>query len=206
MIALSDLQYINYGEEMKMGDRSRWDKKYLQPYPVDSQPPASFLEDNIDLIEACIPVGSRTLDLAAGEGRNSLFLASRGFKVDAVDFSLEGLRRIRQRATTSSLKVQTVVVDLDHFTVSPCCYSFIINFFFLQRSLFESMAEGLRPGGLLIFETYTTLHQQLNPERRMRRNFLLEPGELEHAFPTLELLAYREEGETARLLACKPQI
>jgi SAM-dependent methyltransferase len=187
-----------------MGDRSRWDTKYLQTCSVNSQSPATFLEDSIDLLEACIPMGSRTLDLAAGEGRNSLFLASRGFRVDAVDFSLEGLRRIRQRAIIRNLTVQTVVADLDYFTVSPCCYDLIINFFFLQRNLFESMADGLRHGGLLIFETYTTLHQQLNPERRMRRNFLLEPGELEHAFPALEVLTYREEGETARLLARKP--
>jgi SAM-dependent methyltransferase len=97
-------------------------------------------------------------------------------------------------------------VDLDHFTVPSGFYELIINFFFLQRNLFDSMAQGLKPGGLLIFETYTTLHQHTNPERKMRPHFLLEPGELEHAFPTLDVLAYREEGETARLLARKPLI
>lgn len=189
-----------------MADRSRWDTKYLQISSEEERPPALFLEDSIDLVKASVPVGARVLDLAAGEGRNSLFLASHGFNVDAVDFSLEGLRRIRQRADGRSLKVQTMAVDLDHFTVPSGFYELIINFFFLQRNLFDSMAQGLKPGGLLIFETYTTLHQHTNPERKMRPHFLLEPGELEHAFPTLDVLAYREEGETARLLARKPLI
>jgi SAM-dependent methyltransferase len=189
---------------MKMDDRSKWDTKYLHASSAEDRLPAVFLENNIDFLEAAAPPGGRALDLAAGEGRNSLFLASHGFNVDAVDFSLQGLRRTRQSAEARSLKVRTVVVDLDHFTVPSNYYDLIINFFFLQRNLFDSMAEGLKPGGLLIFETYTTLHQQLNPERKMRRNFLLEPGELEHAFPMLEVLTYREERETARLLARRP--
>jgi tellurite methyltransferase len=187
-----------------MLDRFRWDTKYLQISSEEERPPASFLEENIDFLKASMPAGARALDLAAGEGRNSLFLASQGFNVDALDFSLEGLRRTQKKAVARNLKIQAAVVNLDHFTVPENSYDLIINFFFLQRNLFDSMARGLKPGGLLMFETYTTLHQHTNPERKMRPHFLLEPGELEQTFPKLEVLTYREEGETARLLARKP--
>jgi tellurite methyltransferase len=76
----------------------------------------------------------------------------------------------------------------------------------LQRSLFAGIERALRPGGMLLFETFTRAQMGLsggpqNPE------FLLENGELRGAFPTLKTIFYRElhAGKgIASLLAQRP--
>lgn len=151
-----------------------------------------------------LPAYARVLDLAAGEGRNSVYLAQRGYAVEAVDISWVGLMRARQRAAMAGVHVAAVAADLTAFPIPHERYDLILDFFFLDRRLFPAMVAALRPGGLLIFETYTTHHQQLQRKRCMRREFLLEPSELRHAFPMLETLDYGEEGVIARLLARKP--
>ena len=62
---------------------------------------------------------------------------------------------------------------------------------YLQRSLFAQVQAALRPGGVAVFETYTT--DQLRFAGGLRNpDFLLKPGELRLAFPALETLFYRE--------------
>ena len=66
-------------------DRLKWNEKYqTASYPLE---PAPILKNYIDLAG-----GRKALDIAAGNGRNALFLAEQGFTVDAVDISDSGLR------------------------------------------------------------------------------------------------------------------
>lgn len=185
-------------------DRSKWNSKYSMRGEIMPQPPALFLSQCVDMVMEMLPQQPSVLDLAAGEGRNSIFLSNRGCIVDAVDISLEGLQRAKVRAKAQNLGLRSINADLDHFPMPESQYDLILNFFFLKRHLFPSIIKALKPGGLLMFETYTVHHQTLNRERKMNPLFLLEPKELKHAFPMLEELIYQEEGETARLLARKP--
>ena len=187
-----------------MDDRAKWDGKYAAAGEVEAAPPATFLSEEIDGLLPMLPRRPHALDLAAGEGRNSVFLAQQGFRVEAVDISPLGLQRARRRALMQGVDVQLLAVDLSSFAIPVARYDLVANFFFLQRGLFSAMAMALRPGGILIFETYTTRHQ-LQRTRPMRRAFLLEPGELRKAFPTLETLLYEEKGATARLIAQAPK-
>jgi tellurite methyltransferase len=188
-----------------MDDRAKWDGKYASAGEVDEVSPVSFLSENIGRLISMLRRRPRAMDLAAGEGRNSVFLAQRGFRVEAVDISPVGLQRARRRAVMQGVEVQLLAADLSAFAIPVARYDLVVNFFFLQRSLFPAMARALRPGGILIFETYTTRHQ-LQQARPMRRAFLLEPGELCNAFPTLETLLYEEKGATARLIARAPEL
>src|SRR5512144_3024945 len=72
-------------------DARAWDERYAAGELVWSATPNQFVEAEL----ADLPPG-RALDLAAGEGRNSLWLAERGWQVTAVDFSLVGLDKGRQ--------------------------------------------------------------------------------------------------------------
>lgn len=185
-------------------DQSKWNTKYSTAGEVIPQPPALFLSHCADMVLDMLPKQPSVLDLAAGEGRNALFLSSRGCIVDAVDISLEGLQRAKIRAEAQNLSLRPINADLDHFPMPESQYDLILNFFFLKRHLFPSIIKALKPGGLLMFETYTVHHQTLNKGRKMNPFFLLEPEELKHAFPMLEVLIYQEQDETARLLARKP--
>ncbi|MES0372084.1 MAG: class I SAM-dependent methyltransferase [Mariprofundaceae bacterium] len=185
-------------------DRSKWNSKYSMRGEILPQPPADFLSHCADMLLEMLPKQPSVLDLAAGEGRNALFLASRGCNVDAVDISLEGLQRAKVRAEAQNLTLRPINADLDHFPMPESQYDLILNFFFLKRDLFPTIIKALKPGGLLMFETYTIKHQADNKGRNMNPLFLLKPEELKEAFPMFEVLVYQEQEATARLLARKP--
>ena len=71
-------------------DRQQWDERYSGAEFEWSMHPNQFVAEQLD----GLPPG-RALDLAAGEGRNSVWLAERGWSVTAVDFSSVGLEKGR---------------------------------------------------------------------------------------------------------------
>jgi SAM-dependent methyltransferase len=147
-----------------------------------------------------LPPG-RCLDLAAGRGGNALFMAERGYSVDALDWSPLGLRLARAEALRRNVGLNFVVADLTTHPLPQGCYDVVLCFRYLERSLWPAMARALRPGGALLVETFTEEH------RRGRNDFppefCLGPGELLRAFPGLRIAVYREMPgeEAASLLA-----
>jgi tellurite methyltransferase len=185
-------------------DRARWDERYKIGDWADIDEPAEIIED----AEAWLDPPGLVLDLACGAGRNALYLARRGFTVIAVDISWEGLRRLSLRARDERLAVHPVHADLEHFELPVEKFDVIINTRFLLRSLFPAVRRALKPGGLLLFETFNTDEIDVLGGD-IRREYALEKGELREAFADLEILLYEEgvferhEGERglARLIA-----
>ena len=140
----------------------------------------------VDFIPA-LPVG-RALDLACGEGRNSIYLASKGFDVDAIDISDATLNK--GRAAAGGLKINFVVADLEVFQIPENSYDLIINFNYLQRSIVPGIKRGLKAGGYIVFETYTLEHQQFG--RPFNPEFLLKPNELLTMFNDLHIIYFKE--------------
>ncbi|MCP4688504.1 MAG: class I SAM-dependent methyltransferase, partial [Desulfobacterales bacterium] len=124
-------------------DRIKWNEKYRRADAFKE--PSPIVKDFC----AMAPRG-RALDIAAGMGRNAVFLAKNGFTVDAVDISEEGLGKLAGRHP----RVHTIRADLDLYDIPAERYSLIINIRFLNRRLFPYIREGLLPGGLLIFQSY----------------------------------------------------
>ena len=89
-------------------DRQRWDARYGVLGWGGSAEPEPWLVAHA----ALIPQGP-LLDVAAGIGRHTLWLAARGHAVTALDISSEGLARLRTAASARGLVVATVVADLD---------------------------------------------------------------------------------------------
>jgi SAM-dependent methyltransferase len=174
-------------------DRLRWNEKYrCKDYPAG---PSIILEQFFGLAQ-----GTVALDIAAGNGRNALFLADQGFTVDAVDISDEGLAVLAGRHP----KVRAVCADLDTFDIPAERYDLIVNILFLNRRLFPQIREGLKPGGLLVFETLLEPHRTADRFGHCRDYFLRE-NELLHSFLALHILHYHEKRdgpqEHARRLA-----
>lgn len=182
-------------------DRAKWNRKYADAQRLAGMQPPQFLRECTDAVLAKLPQRPLTLDVAAGSGRNSLYLAEMGCRVLAVDFALAGLIHCQRRARERGLAVYPVAMDLQTFSFPSAYFDLIINFFYLERALFAAMAAALKPGGILLFETYTSRYAEQNPERAMRQEFLLAPGELRQAFSGLEILMYQETETTARLMA-----
>jgi SAM-dependent methyltransferase len=142
-----------------------------------------------------VPKG-RALDLAMGEGRNAVYLAQQGFTVDGVDLSEPSVRKGIGLARSRGVRINGIVADLARYIIRPDHYDLICCFFFLDRSLFPAMIEGLRPGGAILYQSVTTDELTINPS--FPREWCLEPNELLRAFRSLRILYYRETGPINR--------
>jgi tellurite methyltransferase len=185
-------------------ERTAWDKTYSRQDYVFGKDPADFLIRFVDKL----PKG-RALDIATGEGRNAVYLAKKGFQVEGVDISNVGLRKARRLAAENGVRITTINADLNRYKIRPGRYTVILNFLYLQRSLFPQIREGLQPGGMIVFENHTT-DQLKNPKgETWEREYLLSPGELREAFSDWEIIHYSETNNgkdaLARLVARKPE-
>jgi tellurite methyltransferase len=168
-------------------DRKRWDERFKGAEFALGKKPNPFLRRHV----ALLPKG-KALDLAAGEGRNAVFLAQHGFDVDAVDISGIGLRKAQKLAREMNVKIHTCLADLDTYPFEKEQYDLITNFYFLNRNLLQKMKRGLKKGGMVIFETYTVEHRSLGTGGPKDPRYFLKPNELLELFKEFRILFYRE--------------
>ena len=166
-----------------MEDRERWNKKYLNGFAAEKDP-----SEVVKKFYHLAKVG-RSLDIAAGLGRNSLFLAERNFIVDAVDISDVAIERLK----TLHPNINPINEDLKIYRPEKNKYDLIININFLERSLFPYIKEALKKDGVLIFETF------LEGSPSKNNDFLLRKNELLHSFLSLEIVYYEE----SEVISCK---
>jgi dihydroneopterin aldolase len=156
--------------------------------------PARFLTQQLHRL----PKG-KALDLASGSGRNSLYLASQGFQVEAIDRDEQALGELMATAkqrNLPNLHVQTV--DLERATdewpeLPKQAYDVIVVFFYLHRPLFPALIESLKPNGVLIYETFT-IDNHIQHRHPRRSEFCLRHNELLRLTSGLRVLSY-DEGE-----------
>lgn len=182
---------------------------------TDDPDPAAFLIDHLETL----PKGT-VLDVASGAGRNALFLLRHGMAVDAVDRDEAALGKLEAAARAKALSGLTVRrLDLEEDPEHPPAlgrelYDGIIVFFYLFRPLFTSIVQALKPGGILLYETFL-IDNYFRHRHPRRWEFCLAHNELLRLTSPLRVLHY-DEGEhvggpgsasafTARLVAQKPQ-
>ncbi len=132
------------------------------------------------------------LDVAMGNGRNAIYLATRGFDVDGVDVDAEVVARARETARRFHAPIRAVVGNVEDGTyILPMeQYDVIVVFNFLHRPLFRDIKDGLKPGGVVVFQTF--LEEQAKFGNPTNPAHLLKPGELAHVFSDFEVLRVHE--------------
>ncbi len=176
-----------------MKDRERWNKKYREGWRTTL---------NATLLKFySLALSGRALDIACGSGDNSLFLAHKGFKVDAFDISEEAIKIAIKEARRRKLTVNFLVCDALSYPFPENTYSLVINLYFLKRELFPLIKRTLKDKGVLIFETYNEKHKSVKPA--FNPDFLLKEGELKESFKDLEILHYEESTNVTTLVAKK---
>jgi SAM-dependent methyltransferase len=164
---------------MAHSDKINWDAKYTSN-PLLS-PPSPLLVEYAELA-----LGKRALDIACGMGRNSRYLASLGFEVDAFDISSVAIQSLQNIP-----HIHPKEVDFDHCKIPKNRYNLIVCTNFLMRELFEGMTEALTDDGILFIETFC--HHPQNQNTPANPLFLLRQGELEASFShRLEILHLHE--------------
>lgn len=182
---------------------SKWNSRYSysgEPLPA----PARVLSSGIRwlplgedgrVVESENPLSA--LDLACGRAANGHWLAQRGFHVSAWDFSETVVAEIRSRKP--QLLLDAAVRDVIEHPPEPRSFNVIVVSRFLHRALCPAIADALKPGGVLFYQTFT--HGLSNPD------YLLAPNELLSLFGELKVLEYHEplpdasDKASARLIA-----
>ena len=148
--------------------------------------PAKFLQDNLMLL----PRG-RALDVAMGRGSNAVFLAQMGYEVEGVDISPEAISDALEEAKRAEVIIKAQVADLEGaYVIRKSAYDVIICFRYLQRSLIPQIKNGLRKGGMVVYETFTI--DQVRFGRPKNPDYLLKHNELLDMFRDFRCLHYRE--------------
>jgi SAM-dependent methyltransferase len=161
-------------------DRIKWNEKYRnQGYPTE-------VTGVVKRFFHQAP-GKKVLDIAAGNGRNAVFLSRNGFSVDAVDISDVGLAEFAGQYPN----INAICADLDQFEIPTEHYDLILNVKYLNRRLFPCIQEGLKPGGVVIFRTLLD-SGNIKSAPGHCRDYLLHKNELLHAFWAMRIIYYRE--------------
>jgi SAM-dependent methyltransferase len=152
------------------------------------------------------PGPRRALDLAMGEGRHAVPLVQAGFMTFGVDLAVDRLLAARRTLRRQQLHVLQWAADLDTYPLPPGHFDLLFCTRFLLRARWEDLKRSVRPGGFVIYETFTTgqIARGFGPSSA---DHLLHPGELEAAFEDWTLLHSEEVTEPAamaRLVARKP--
>lgn len=148
-----------------------------------------------------LPRAGDALDVACGRGRNALWLAARGLKTLAVDLDADAVRAVNEQAERRDLPLRAERVDIEDGRIpfEPAAYDVIVVVHYLHRPLFPALLDALRPGGLLVYETFT--RAQAARGKPTNPAFLLEPGELLDLVRPLDVLAHREGNYDGRMIA-----
>lgn len=155
--------------------------------PADRLSPSSYLVEHFSLLRKGL-----ALDLAMGKGRNAIYLATRGFDVDGVDANPRNVAYARVAARSLNAPIRAVVGNVEDgsYIIPLETYDSIVVFNYLHRPLFTDIRDGLVPGGVVMYQTYTEAQAALG--RPTNPDYLLQPGELKRVFDDWEILAYRE--------------
>ena len=172
---------------MSKQDRDKWNQRYAED---------SYHKNNpVTLVEDWLPrlPGGRALDVACGAGRNAIFLAQAGYKVDAIDISPEGLKLARQEAESQELSINWIEHDLDQPYPFDTDYDLIIVMWYVDLGLISRLCDCLAPGGYILCEEHLITNQEvIGPTSS---NFRVAPGVLREAVSGLDVLLYEESIE-----------
>ena len=185
---------------------------------IYAEPAASFKTTPNDFLRSAIgtaPPG-RALDVAMGEGRNAVHLASLGWKVTGFDVSEVGLDKARERAKQAGVTIEEVHSSAENFDFGRDQWDLVVLEYapvhYDDAAFMQRLRDSVRPGGYVLVET--PVEWQDAKTKRPRVPGDLEPGELKTLFPGFEMVFYREavgmsdwfprETLIVRMLARKP--
>jgi SAM-dependent methyltransferase len=146
-----------------------------------------------------------------GEGRNAVFLATKGWQVTGVDFSMEAIKQAKARAAAAHIPLDSVFEDLDVYDVGHAKWDLIAVFYMhgwfheSKRDVPRLLVEGLKPGGLLVIEGYAGDDRTYYQTNELLRRFAnLKIVHYEDVWDEADW-APGEKSHIVRFIAEKPQ-
>lgn len=138
-----------------------------------------------------IAASGRVLDLACGSGRHARYLAGLGYSVVALDWDAAIMASLAATTANQSVELRLADVEGGPWPFGAAEFDGIVVTNYLHRPLFPHLIESLRPGGVLIYETFALGNERYG--KPSNPAFLLAPNELlESVRPALSVVAFEQ--------------
>ncbi len=169
-----------------------WDNRYTENSNVYGEQPNAFFKSFIDQHEP-----GTILMPAEGEGRNGLYAAAKGWKVDAFDFSAVARDRTVAAARERHLPIQYELMDIDSFTAGKQYDAVGLIYVhlppLLRQSFHQEIYQSIKPGGFLVLEAYAKEQIHFNSGGPKDPAMLYDAPSLCHDFPFLHLISCEQK-------------
>jgi SAM-dependent methyltransferase len=137
-------------------NREHWDERYATEELIWKADPNRFLVEELDALAP-----GTALDVACGEGRNAVWLASKGWRVTGVDFSRAGLAKAKRLATDRGVEVTWVEADVVEWQPPTASFDLVVVMYLhlhaeRRRQALAHAAAALAPGGVLLVVGHDT--------------------------------------------------
>lgn len=155
-------------------ERVHWNERYRERDPPTE--PSDLLREYVDVL----PDG-RALDVATGGGRNAIFLAERGYAIDAIDIACE---RAAERDVEKEIEFVRADIETHDFSVET--YEIIVVSHYYSLNAIPAFKRALAPGGVLLYE------HRLHPPGDDSHRFRFRSNDLLRACLDLRIVRYGE--------------
>ena len=177
---------VNMAAERRDWSAPMFDRIYASPEPGFSTQPNALL---VEAIEGRME--GNALDIAMGQGRNALYLASRGWEVTGFDVSREGVAVAQREAARRNLTLEARVAAHDEFEYGSAAWDLIVMTYALvpvtDADFATMLVDSLRPDGLIVIESFVT--DPARPPRPVE----IDPARLSGAYSDLRILKFEDE-------------
>jgi len=166
-------------------DKADWDKRYAGSDLLWSVEPNRFLVE-----ETATLAPGRALDLAAGEGRNAIWLAEQGWNVDAVDFSPVALAKAQRLAQTRAVELNWIEADVEQHPLADLEYDLAIVFYLhlpweRMRRVLHRASAAVAPRGTLLLVGHDRTNLEQGHGGPKDRDVLYTPDQVAGELPGL---------------------
>lgn len=180
---------LEYSNKVSQEDRTKWNERYRDGFYENRQHPCRLLAQWCERFH-----GTRALDVACGNGRNSRFLASRGFQVIGLDVSDVALAQAKSTTHPCNSNINYMEHDLDEGLSLLGKFDLIIVVRYIKRELFPQLEQYLAAGGHLLIEHHIKYDADDRPLAGPESpEFRLDPQELKTLIRNIDV-HYEYEG------------
>jgi len=165
-----------------------WNARYAGEKYLYGKEPVLALKNNVDFLRK-----GKVIDIAMGEGRNSVFLAQQGFQVEGVDCSSVGVEKAGKLAAEKGVTIEAKTQNLDFFLMPLMKYdSIIMTYFRPLPRFFSEVRRGLVHGGTFLLEAYTVEQAKAAPNPNLDFEECYKPNEVLAHLKDFHILYYKE--------------
>ena len=171
-----------------------WDKRFRANPALFGEQPNQWLASHADKIAS----RSAVCCIADGQGRNGLYLAGLGHRVDVNDASSVAISQLNATAAQSAVPINATVLDVAGWEPAPNTYDAVVAIFIqfanpqLRQQIFTNIARGLSRDGLLIIEGYGPRQLQYRTGGPGKLDHLYAADTIAHGFGQWPIIASRD--------------